>query len=89
LLLLLWHLADRWGRVTPDGVRVALGVTHQTLADLVAARRPSVTTALQQLARQGLLGRDGDAWLLLGDPPLSLYGEGDTGPRAAAAPPSG
>ena len=45
LLMLLWHLADRWGRVTADGVRIRLRLTHELLADLVAARRPAVTTA--------------------------------------------
>lgn len=69
LLLLLWHLADRWGRVTPEGVRVRLPVTHELLADLVAARRPSVSSALQQLAREGLLSRTTDGWLLHGEPP--------------------
>jgi CRP/FNR family transcriptional regulator, cyclic AMP receptor protein len=69
LLLLLWHLADRWGRVTPEGVRLRLSLTHQLLADLVAARRPSVSTALQHLAREGFVTRAGDGWILHGEPP--------------------
>jgi CRP/FNR family transcriptional regulator, cyclic AMP receptor protein len=69
LLMLMWHLADRWGRVTPDGVRIPLRLTHQLLADLVASRRPSVTTALTQLGREGHISRVGDAWLLHGEPP--------------------
>jgi CRP-like cAMP-binding protein len=73
LLMLLWHLADRWGRVTTEGVRVQLKVTHQVLADLVASRRPSVTTALTQLERQGLLARTEGGWLLIGEPPGELY----------------
>jgi CRP-like cAMP-binding protein len=73
LLRLMWHLADRWGRVTPEGVRVPLSVTHQMLADLVAARRPAVTTALRQLAREGRLRRVDDAWVLYGEPPDDLY----------------
>jgi len=64
LLMLLWHLADRWGRVTPVGVRVSLPLTHQTLADLVAARRPAVTTALAQLEHEGLVMRGEQGWLL-------------------------
>ena len=64
LLMLLWHLADRWGRVTPAGTRVSLQLTHQTLADLVAARRPAVTTALAQLEQEGLVGRGEAGWLL-------------------------
>jgi CRP/FNR family transcriptional regulator, cyclic AMP receptor protein len=69
LLLLLWHLADRWGRVTPEGIRLPLPVTHQLLADLVAARRPSVSSGLQRLAREGLVSRAGDGWVLHGEPP--------------------
>ena len=67
LLMLFWHLADRWGRVTPEGVRVPLHVTHQVLADLVASRRPAVSTALAQLEHDGLLARVEDGWLLTGD----------------------
>src|SRR6187200_1088549 len=54
LLMLMWHLADRWGRVTPAGIRIPLRLTHELLADLVASRRPSVTSALQELSRTGL-----------------------------------
>src|SRR4051795_12033840 len=73
LLMLMWHLADRWGRVTPDGIRIPLRLTHQLLADLVASRRPSVTTALTQLASEGHISRVGDAWILHGEPPRELY----------------
>src|SRR3954454_12539932 len=73
LLMLMWHLADRWGRVTPEGIRMPLRLTHQMLADLVASRRPSVTSALQQLTREGHISKLGDAWLLHGEPPTELY----------------
>jgi DNA-binding GntR family transcriptional regulator len=67
---LLWYLADRWGRVTPDGVIVPLRLTHETLARLVGAQRPSVTTAIRQLEEEGHLRRTPDRlWLLCGDPP--------------------
>jgi CRP/FNR family cyclic AMP-dependent transcriptional regulator len=68
MLVLLWALAERWGRVSPDGVRVPVGLPHRTLATLVGARRPSVTTALTRLARDGLVERTADGWLLHGDP---------------------
>jgi CRP/FNR family cyclic AMP-dependent transcriptional regulator len=68
LLLTLWHLAERWGRVTPDGVLVPMGLTHSALARLVGARRPSVTSALGDLSRDRLLERTEDGWLLRGDP---------------------
>ena len=64
LLMLFWHLADRWGHVTPLGVRVRLQVTHQILADLVASRRPAVTTALAELEHEGLVTRVEAGWLL-------------------------
>jgi CRP-like cAMP-binding protein len=70
LLAALWHLADRWGRVGPDGTLLPVRLTHETLAGLVGAQRPSVTTALRTLERTGALRRDpGGGWLLLGDPP--------------------
>jgi CRP-like cAMP-binding protein len=80
LLVLLWYLADRWGRVTPDGVIVPLRLTHETLARLVGAQRPSVTTAIRQLEAEDRLRRTPDRlWLLCGDPPETLAR------RAAAA----
>jgi CRP-like cAMP-binding protein len=67
--MLLWYLAVRWGRVRGDGIAVPIRLTHTALADLVAARRPTVTTALTELARQGLVRSVDDGWLLAGDPP--------------------
>ena len=70
LLLLFWRLADRWGRVTPDGVVVPLRITHAALGKMAGAQRPSVTTALKQLQQAGSLTRCPDGtWLLSGDPP--------------------
>ena len=70
LLVLLWYLADRWGRVTPGGVLVPVRLTHETLARLVGAQRPSVTTALRQLEDEGQLRRTPErGWLLPGEPP--------------------
>lgn len=73
LHVIMWYLADRWGKVTPQGVHVPLRLTHQTLGRLVGAQRPSVTTALKQLAEEGKLTRAADqTWLLHGDPPETL-----------------
>jgi hypothetical protein len=73
LLLLLWHLADRWGRVTVEGVVVPLRLTHRALADLVGAQRPSVSTALGALRASGAVERrDDGSWLLHGDPDEAL-----------------
>jgi CRP/FNR family transcriptional regulator, cyclic AMP receptor protein len=69
LHLLMWHLAHRWGRVRSDGTLLPLRLTHALLADLVAARRPTVTSALSELARDGSVRAEGDGWLLTGSPP--------------------
>jgi CRP/FNR family transcriptional regulator, cyclic AMP receptor protein len=67
---LLWHFAERWGRVTADGVVVPLALSHRLLAEMVGARRPTVTTALAALERKGTIRRREDAtWLLVGEPP--------------------
>jgi CRP/FNR family cyclic AMP-dependent transcriptional regulator len=73
LMLTLWHLAERWGRVHSDGIVVPLPLSHQRLADLVGAYRPSVTTALGNLVHAGSLSRreNGD-WVLHGSPPREL-----------------
>jgi CRP/FNR family cyclic AMP-dependent transcriptional regulator len=67
----LWHLAERWGQRQPDGLLVPLHLTHRSLGALIGARRPSVTTALGALARQGVVTRAPDGWLLHGGPPPS------------------
>jgi len=65
LLIFFWLLAERWGRVGPDGIQVRLPLTHEVLAMLVGAHRPTVTVALQRLARAELLLRERpDRWLL-------------------------
>ncbi|HVY76954.1 MAG TPA: Crp/Fnr family transcriptional regulator [Solirubrobacterales bacterium] len=71
LNMLFWHLADRFGRVRGDWVDVPLPLTHNQLAELVAARRPSVTTALGRLDEKGVLHRSEDGWLLRGPAPSS------------------
>ena len=72
LHMLLWHLAARWGRVRSDGTVLRLRLTHTVLADLVAARRPTVTTALSELTRRGLVRTDGENWVLSGEAPGEL-----------------
>ncbi len=67
LILLLWHLAARWGRVEPAGIRLTLPLTHRVLGQLVGAERPSITHALRRLADAGVVtGTPGD-WHLHGD----------------------
>ena len=67
---MLWHMADRFGKVSPDGVTLPLPVTHQVLGRLVGASRPSVSTALKELEQDGAVSRwDGGGFLLHGEPP--------------------
>jgi CRP-like cAMP-binding protein len=81
LEVLFWYLSERWGRVGVDGVTVPLPLTHEMLAHLVTAKRPSVTTALGQLARHGSVSRRADGtWVLHGGPPAEF----DLMPLAAA-----
>ena len=66
LALLLWHLADRWGRVELGGVRLPLPLTHQLLGQLIGAERPSVSHALARLSGSELVTGHGDEWHLHG-----------------------
>ena len=72
LHMLFWHLAGRWGRVRSDGVVVPIRLTHNVLSDLTAARRPTVTSALTELAKHELVRPVNDGWLLSGKPPGEL-----------------
>jgi CRP-like cAMP-binding protein len=60
LVLLLWHLAARWGKVEPSSVRLCLPLTHRLLGQLVAAERPSISHALKRLAQAGLVSGAAD-----------------------------
>jgi hypothetical protein len=66
LLLLLWHLAGRWGKTEPGGIRLPLPLTHQLLGRLIGAERPSVTHALKRLVDAGLVRGGVDGWHLRG-----------------------
>jgi hypothetical protein len=74
LLLVLWHFADRWGKVTPQGIRLDLRLTHDLLAAVIGARRPSVSNALRRLIQEERIQpRPRSRWLLLGRPPAELH----------------
>lgn len=62
---LMWQLAERFGKVTRDGVVVQVRLTHQMLGFLTAAKRPTVSVALGELAAQKRVIRLEDgSWLL-------------------------
>ena len=87
LRMLFWELADRWGTVRVDGVHVPVELTHDVLADLVAARRPTVSKALGELAGCSAVLWTGEHWLLSGGPPeeLDAVGSISIGPRHPSA----
>jgi len=64
LTMLFWHLADRFGRMRGEWIEVPVPLTHRILSELVAARRPSVSTALTKLQDQGILLRTPEGWQL-------------------------
>jgi hypothetical protein len=67
---LLWHLAERWGRVGPDGVLVPVTLSHRMIGQIVSARRPTVSAAISRLRESGeLIRRPDGTWLLTGEPP--------------------
>ena len=69
----LWEHAYRFGRVTPEGIMLELPLTHAQVADMVAAQRPSVSTAFARLQDHGRIVSAGrHRWLMLGSPPTML-----------------
>ena len=85
LQLLFWELADRYGRVGPDGVRLDLGLTHELISHLAGAHRPSVSAALARLEHGGSIQRRERGWLLIGPPP-SLEDDSGDGPQVTEEP---
>jgi hypothetical protein len=76
LAALFWHLAERWGRVVADGVVLPLALSHRLIGELVGARRPTVSTAVAELARRGeVQRRDDGTWLLTGAAPGPVDGD--------------
>jgi hypothetical protein len=70
LLATLWHLASIWGKVTPQGTVVPFRLTHEMLASIIGAHRPTTTISVRSLTRQGRLMRDESRrYVLLGEPP--------------------
>jgi len=55
----LLRLADEHGVHTEQGIRIELDITHQDIAEMIAANRSTVTTYLNELRREGFLCKDG------------------------------
>jgi CRP/FNR family cyclic AMP-dependent transcriptional regulator len=70
LHLLLWHLADRWGRRCPSGVVIPFRLSHEVLAECCSAQRTSVLAAIHELNEAGAVERNDEGfWLLHAGPP--------------------
>jgi CRP/FNR family transcriptional regulator, cyclic AMP receptor protein len=65
VLALLWLLAESWGRVTASGTVVPIELTHDTIGEVIGARRSTVTLAVSELSERGALIRGNAGWLLL------------------------
>lgn len=82
VLALLWHMAERWGRIAGDQVVLPLSLTHETLGRLAGAQRSTVTLALGELAAEGALHRrDDGAFVLVRDALERLRPEGSDAPQ--------
>ncbi|MCW2984646.1 MAG: Crp/Fnr family transcriptional regulator [Conexibacter sp.] len=76
VLMSLWGLAERFGRVTPDGVLLPIPINHTMMARFVGAQRPTVSQAVGELTRRGEVVRLEDGgWLLKGEFPRRALGE--------------
>jgi CRP/FNR family transcriptional regulator, cyclic AMP receptor protein len=83
ILMLFWHLAERWGRVGPDSTMLLrLPLTHRLIGEIVGAERPSVSATLGRLAAAGKLDRAGADWVLHGTV-SEHFGDGADEPHEA------
>jgi CRP-like cAMP-binding protein len=67
LLALMRTIAQREGVARPDGIFIALAATHDTLAHMIGAQRPTVSLGLAHLAEEGRLRPEPDGWTLASD----------------------
>ena len=89
LLGVLWHLADRFGRVEDAGVAMPLRLTHENLGCLVGGRRPSVSRSMNRLVADGhLTPRPAGGWWLHGEATAAIEAAGNPGYASTAEPDS-
>jgi RNA polymerase sigma-B factor len=73
LMSLFRMLGERWGTRTAEGVAITLPLTHETIAMLVGAHRPTVTSGLRRLERASALRRSAShRWVLRERAPLAV-----------------
>jgi biotin operon repressor len=64
----LLHLAQSYGRVGRDGIRIDFPVSHTLLAEMIGSSRETVTRAVDELQRRGFVARRGHTYRLLMTP---------------------
>jgi CRP-like cAMP-binding protein len=62
----LLQLAQSYGHVVRDGIRIDFPLSHAVLAEMIASSRETVTRALDELERSGFVVREGGSYRLLG-----------------------
>ena len=72
----LLQLAQSYGRVVRDGIRIDFPVSHILLADMIGSSRETVTRALDELQRGGFVARRGHTYRLLVSPERVLDASG-------------
>jgi hypothetical protein len=61
----LLQLAESYGRVSRDGIRIDFPVSHTLLADMIGSSRETVTRSVDELQRTGFVARRGHTYSLL------------------------
>jgi Crp-like helix-turn-helix domain len=64
----LHQLARSYGHVVRDGIRIDFPITHALLAEMIGSSRETVTRALEELQREGVVVRRGSSYHLLEKP---------------------
>lgn len=82
LLLTFRYMAERWGVEEPRGVKIPIRLSHRSIAALIGARRPKVSSEITNLTEQGLIEQAQDgSWTFFAadiDPMAVLAGIDDT-----------
>jgi CRP/FNR family transcriptional regulator, cyclic AMP receptor protein len=69
VLASLWMWASHWATVASGGVVLRVPLSHERIARLIGARRPTVTGAVGRLRKADLLAQGTDGSWLLSAPP--------------------
>jgi hypothetical protein len=64
----LLQLAESYGHVVQDGIRIDFPVSHILLAEMIGSSRETVTRSLDELQRDGFVARCGHTYRLLVSP---------------------